>query len=499
MLELRDVSFSYRDSQGSGASGASLHVAPGECVVLAGRSGCGKTTVLRCANGLAWGFYEGDFVGEVRIGGRTVSGYPFHELAPLVGSVFQDPRSQFFSADCLSELCFVCENLGVPVEDMRSRAAEAVDAVGISGLLHKTVFEMSGGERQLLAIASARAARPAVYALDEPSANLDSVAARSIARVIATLKAEGSSVLVAEHKLWYLREVVDRLVIIEDGKIVDDYPRSRFLGWDGSEYARRGLRSLFPEREARPKRRSKASSEAAPRMPAPAVEAAEVVKRKGKAVVLRGASLRLAAGEVTAIVGPNGSGKSTIAKILCGLDSPDSGKVLLDGKPGTPASLSRAAYYFLQDCDYQLFSDSVAKELLIGVPRSGENEARSASLLSELGLADFAARHPASLSRGQKQRLCAACALIKKPALLALDEPTSGLDSGSMAALGGLIRRAASEGAAVAIITHDYEFARDYADKVAVMNSGLVIDEYPLDDSGLEALEKHFFTQAKDY
>jgi energy-coupling factor transport system ATP-binding protein len=497
MFSIRNATFSYEGTADEGIRDITLDVAPGECVVLAGESGCGKTTLLRCINNLAPRFYRGSFSGEITLSETDLRSLEFADMAAVVGTLFQDPRSQFFSADPLSELSFVCENLAIDVSEIRRRVEEAVAAMRIGSLLGKTVFQMSGGERQMTAVASIRSARPQLYLMDEPSANLDVAASRRIAEVIATLKREGAAVLVSEHKLWYLRDVIDRLVVIRHGSIAAEYSRDELLSWDGVEFDRYGLRRLYPEHDASTAEgiadRRRCDNRPLAAQPGPLLNLRKIVRKRQGSTVLDVDEITINRGEFAVIVGPNGAGKTTLARIACGLDRPNHGTVMINGRPARRNALSSMSYYFSQDCDYQLFADSVAEEILLTRVADAETARKAEEVMARLGLEALRERHPASLSRGQKQRVCAACALMKRPALVVLDEPTSGLDAATMGVVGSLFRAAADDGAAIVAITHDYEFATCFADRVIVMELGRIEADYRLYDDGGRRLAARFF------
>lgn len=198
-------------------------------------------------------------------------------------------------------------------------------------------------------------------------------------------------------------------------------------------------------------------------------------------------------GQFVAILGPNGAGKTTLARIACGLDRPKHGTLEMDGRPTRRNALAGASFYFSQDCDYQLFADSVSEEILLSRDEGVETVRKAEAVMARLGLETLRERHPTSLSRGQKQRVCAACALMKRPALIVLDEPTSGLDAATMEVVGSLFRDAADDGVAVVAITHDYEFAVRFADRAIVMEEGRIVADYRLDGDGIQRLARWFF------
>ena len=226
-VELRSVSFTYAGFDAPAVDDVSLAVAPGECIVLCGESGCGKTTATRIVNGLAGGFYEGSRTGEILVASRDIDDLEDWELSSLTGSVFQNPRTQFFNLDTTGEIAFGMENLGVPRKEMHRRVRDVVRELGIECLMGRGIFELSGGQMQSVAFASAWACKPSVYVLDEPSSNLDPPSMEKLASFISKAKSSGSAVIIAEHRLSYLASVADRYLLFEGGSVAAEWDAQR--------------------------------------------------------------------------------------------------------------------------------------------------------------------------------------------------------------------------------------------------------------------------------
>ena len=358
MIDIKDVSFSYGGKDVKALNQVSLHIGKGECVLLVGLSGCGKTTLTRLLNGLVPSFYEGKLSGEVLIEGKPVSEYKDGSLSQKVGSVFQNPRSQFFNVDTTGEIAFGCENIGISHEQILERVSKASYDLEMGGLMNRDIFSLSGGEKQLVAIASVYAMNPDIYVMDEPSANLDMEVTERLKKIITLLKRQGKTIIIAEHRIAYLRDLVDRVVYMKNGSIIREYSRKAFLALSDSERKKMGLRAVFPERLS-----IKSPDRICP---------TEVLLTENLAVsyskqepLIASISTTAHAGEVIGIIGRNGQGKSTFAKCVCGLLKEAAGKIIVNGSPLSLKQRAGKIYLVMQEPGYQLFADSVEKELRV--------------------------------------------------------------------------------------------------------------------------------------
>ena len=390
MIELKNVTFTYHNAERSaGVYGIDLQIPAGQVVLLCGLSGCGKTTITRLINGLAPAYYAGALEGQVLIDGRDSASVTLYELSQKVGSVFQNPRSQFFSLDSTSEIAFGCENTGVPREEMYRRIGQVSRDLDMDNLLDRNLFALSGGEKQKIACASAAAMQPAIFVLDEPSSNLDLRSIANLKAVIRKWKEQGKTVVIAEHRLYYLMEIADRVIYMENGRIIKDFPIAEFLKVDTEALHRKGLRSQKAMEYTPGCIRACQTGEilegtfecaAAEKSPASECASAEeppVCERYvtfsglafsyGKKRVLDIPELKVPSGAVTGVLGFNGAGKSTLARVICGLEKRAKGVLNDNGKSYTAKARLKKSYMVMQDVNHQLFTESVIEEVLLSM------------------------------------------------------------------------------------------------------------------------------------
>ena len=481
MIELNNINFRYENSESGTLDIRSLAIGEGEVVLLCGASGCGKTTVTRLVNGLIPHYYEGELKGSVTVGGLDVVKAELYETARVVGSVFQNPRSQFFCVDTTSEIAFACENMGLPEDTVKARIREAACDMEIEALLGRSIFNLSGGEKQKVACASVSAAHPSVFVLDEPTSNLDMDAIEGLRRTILMWKSCGKTVVIAEHRLHWLVDICDRVIYMNDGRIVSDLPMTEFAALPPEKLCELGLRPLSLRN---------LKNQSPPAISGDTLELRDFrCSYDGRNLALDIKSLSLPRSGIIAVIGHNGAGKSTLSKCLCGLEKKSVGKIDLDGMPCGRRAMLKKCYLVMQDVNHQLFCESVDDEVRLGMGK--ENEEDVLNILTQLDLSQYADRHPVSLSGGQKQRVAIASALLADKEILVLDEPTSGLDYRHMKETAALINMLLGK-RTVLIITHDPELILCCCTHVLHMENGEVSEFYPLDGSGGQRLINFF-------
>ena len=458
VVELKHVSFSYgsaEDLQTGGRilSDIDLTIRNGEFVLLTGPSGCGKTTVLRLINGLIPHFYPGKTEGEVLIDGANISGRELYETGLLTATVFQNPRTQFYNVDTTGELAFACENRGLPEKEIYGRIDQTVSTFAIEDLMDRSIFQLSGGEKQKIACAGADVAGPGIILLDEPSANLDHEATLSLRSMIANWRRQGKTIIAADHRIFYLWDLIDRAVIMQDGRITAELSGKEKDAMRPDDLAAMGLRTSVaeaPDQIALP-----GFSE---RDTPVTLKDFYFSYRGRKAPVLDISRLLIAQGEITALTGPNGAGKTSLLNCLCGLERGCRGKLEYKGKLYDRKERRKLCYLVMQDTGNQLFTESVLDEVCLSLPKgAGDAESRAKDILIQLDLDGLSDRHPQSLSGGQKQRLAIASALASGREILLFDEPTSGLDHRHMIETAQLFEKLKQMGKTILVVTHDSE------------------------------------------
>ncbi|PID71504.1 MAG: ABC transporter [Desulfobulbus propionicus] len=480
MIRLDGVSYRYAFHETFAIDNLSLSVDPEEIVLVTGASGCGKSTLIRLINGLCPHFFKGTLTGEVRVNGKNTAESSIQQLARDVGTVFQDPELQFFALQVDDELAFAHEWRGESREEIAEIVKRSASAMGISEFLDSSIHDLSEGQKQKLAIASALSLNPGVLIFDEPTANLDPESTLELAQQLAELQRQGMAILVVDHRLYWLEGIATKVVVMEAGKIVKEGEFSILR--DGEFCRRYGLR--------------KSKVEDCRTQLAPPPEDGELVVRdlffsykksmwrssSVKKEVFSGVSCSFGFG-ITAIVGDNGQGKTTLARLLTGLLKMESGRMELFGQRVEAKDTLKLSSIVLQNTDHQLHMSTVAKELEMaaGGGKAGtKSQGELKELLAEINLEHLADRHPQSLSGGEKQRLVIACGLAKKPKILILDEPTSGLDGGNMQRIVAIIERAAEQGCIILLITHDLELLELVAERalhLPMSNSGREIHD----------------------
>ena len=483
MIKIDHISFSYGEENENtgGVRDIDLNIEDGQFVVLCGESGCGKTTVTRLINGLIPHYYEGKMTGEVWVNGAKVSEQPLYDTAAVVGSVFQNPRSQFFNVDTTSEITFGCENLGQPEKDIRERFAKTVRDFRLEKLMDRNIFHLSGGEKQKIACAGVSIMEPDVLVMDEPSSNLDAASILDLRKILAFWKSQGKTIIVSEHRLYYLRGLADRFIYLAEGQVSRDYSATEFEQLTEQQRSNMGLRTFALERLLPP---------VLPQQEKTALALHNFrFAYKNEPETLHIMDCEIPTNQIVGIIGNNGAGKSTFSRCFCGLEK-RCGEIVWNGRKYRPKDRLSTCYMVMQEVNHQLFTESVLDEVLISMEE--ENQERAEEILNRLDLLAFKDRHPMSLSGGQKQRVAIASAIASKRSILFFDEPTSGLDYRHMKEVANVLRQVRDAGITVYVITHDLELILDCCTDIIHLEDGSVIDQYGMDEDGLKKIREYF-------
>ncbi|VHM49771.1 ABC transporter ATP-binding protein [Streptococcus pyogenes] len=466
MIEFQNVFFSYSDGDSS-INKIDFSIKSGECVVLCGKSGSGKSTILRTVSGLAPVFYEGNLKGKVEIDKQIPAEMDSEERAKLFGVVFQDPRSQFFMNNVQDEICFAAENIGISAYEIKKKLDEIVEFVGIEHLLSKNIDELSSGQKQKVAIASSLILQPKVLILDEPTSNLDADGVKVLIKIIKKIKDRGIFIIISEHRLEPFKEVVNRFFYIDKGMLRKIWTKEEFESLDNENLSKLGLR---------PKTINKSSKTEKSKNLILDIESLHFHYKRTNSGI-DDINLKLYKGEVISLLGNNGAGKTTLCKVISGLLKENRGTIKYKGKAANRNLRNKFCYFVMQDADYQLYSDSVVGEISIGKKTTEKLKQDMVDSLNAFSLNELKDRHPASLSGGEKQRVILAAAYCSDADVYILDEPTSGMDGDGLRAIIKWVKLLSAKGKIVIIITHDLLLAKATSDKFLYLQEGEQIKE----------------------
>ncbi len=500
VVRVRDLRYRY---PGAGSDwvleDVSLDVDSGEYVLVCGPSGSGKSTLCRTFNGLIPHFYGGRMEGRVEVTGLDTRDYPVAELFAHVGLVFQNSQAQLFNSTVESELAFGLESLGLPSREIGQRIGQTAETAGITHLLDRRPYQLSGGEQRLVTIAAALALRPEALVLDEPYASLDPANVNRVRAALGRIHRRGTAIVITEHRLENAAVDAQRMLVLHQGQLaLDGAPRDLFardltpygltlpavvraaraLGLSDVPLTVESLASAADGRALPP--------DLLPHRPTGAPAGGETVLRVenvdfsfGNTSVLRDVGLTLDAGECLALVGANGSGKTTLIKHFNGLHRPDRGEVFVLGEDARRASVSELARHVglvFQNVNNQFFKFQVREEIEVGAQALERYDGAWLEELIELfHLEPLLDRAPYRLSEGEKKRVAFAAALAGSPEILVLDEPTTGQDSPFRQALKHLFGDLRARGLSVVLVTHDLDFAEQCADRWVLLAQGQVL------------------------
>ena len=501
-FQIKDLNFAYPTAGGKKSlDGVSLSIEKGEYIVLCGKSGSGKTTLLRQLKSVLAPY--GKKSGEILFNGTPIAQVSQRDQSAKIGYVMQNPDDQIVTDKVWHELAFGLESLGCDQKTMRARVAEMACYFGIADWFHKDVANLSGGQKQLLNLASIMAMQPEVLILDEPTSQLDPIAASDFLNTVRKINIElGTTVIITEHRLEDIFPYADRAIVMDAGRVIaDDTPRNIgkllyaqkndmfaamptpvrvFYGAEGEgdcPLTVREGRTWLSRHYSDPKVNALPAKELNEKIENPALSLKELWFRyeKDSPDVLRGVSAEVPAGSLYAIVGGNGAGKSTALKAVCGICKPYRGKVKVFGKPMEKyksAELFGGCLAMLPQDPKSLFVKKTVREDLAEMTQDQQKLAEIAAICE---ISDLLDSHPYDLSGGEQQRSALAKVLLTDPKLILLDEPTKGIDSFFKEKLAGILCKLKEQGITIVMVSHDVEFCAKYADQVSMFFDGQIL------------------------
>lgn len=449
MLEFKDVSFTYKNSNNKVLDRVNFKINKGECILLTGVSGSGKSTLIHLMNGLIPTLYEGKLEGEILFKNKDLKDIESYDISKNIGYVSQDPRGHFFTTNTTSELVFSMENYGIPLNEMKKKYSELVNLLELEKLVDKNIIYISSGERQKIAIGCSLSLEPEIIILDEPSSNLDFHMTKKLKQLIEKLKTKGYTIIIAEHRMYYIQDLIDRVFVINNGKVIEKTISDLK---SNNEVPLRSLDIFNLELENISCKNKELLME---------------VNNITYKNILTNITTTVYKGDVIGLIGKNGVGKTTLLRLLSNIMKPNKGKIVGKVVP----------FLVMQDMDYQFFTESVESEMKFG---SADNDLEKInSLLMKLGLTEFKDKIPFELSGGQKQRLLIAISALANVNLLMFDEPTSGLDYVNMTKVSGILKDL-SKNSALIVATHDIEFLYKTCNRVVYLDDKVIKEDFYL-------------------
>ena len=484
-LVVEGLSFRYRNRPELALREVSLTLESGELLLVAGASGCGKTTLIRCINGLIPRSYKGELSGRVLLNGQDTAEWPLSRISQTVGTVLQDPERQILGAYVSAEVAFGLENLGLPRGEIVQRVDETIDYLDISHLRDRETFYLSGGEKQKVSLAGVLAMRPGILLLDEPLASLDPASAQEALSLFRRLADEGVSIILVEHRVEDALSIhPDRVLFMQEGTITYCGPPDGLAEVVDYRQVKMPAPVVIQRAASAPPPTFEPAIKPNGREPLVSFESVSFAYGDGPAVI-RDVDLTIRRGDVVALLGPNGAGKTTLVKHAIGLLKPRQGHVLVEGRDTRKMSVAQIAHtlgYVFQSPSHMLFAPSVQEELAFGPKNLGyspedtsDGVSRAVDIVNLQGLEDYP---PLALSFGQQKRVSIAAILAMRSKILVMDEPTAGQDYWNyMAFMDAILQMPGF--AAILFITHDIDLATCYANRVVLMHGGRIAADGP--------------------
>lgn len=495
IIEVENLSFKYSTRDNFTLENINFKINKGEFIGIVGKSGSGKSTLLHCLTGIIPNEISGEKTGSVKINNLDTDKHETGDITRELGIVFQNPESQLFNVTVEDEVAFMCENLAFPKNKIKESVDFALDTIGIRDLKDAYPFELSGGEKQKVAIASVLSVKPKILVLDEPSSELDANGRKMVFDTLEKLKNDGMTIILVEHNLDDSYKLLDRLAVLDNGKIkmfekIENVFKSNIfelLGLRPPQIVQLAsnlesnkilidnneIIDLLDEKLSSNQNFLKYKNFIHKSSGEYAIEIENLSFKREDKEVLKNINLKIKKGEIVSLIGKNGSGKTTLALLIMGLLKENSGNIRIFGKEtnGSTKKIKKKIGFLFQNPEYQLFCNTVSEEIKYGINTDIDSE----KILKRMNLIDFKDKHPLTLSRGERQRVATATVLSIDPDILIIDEPTTGQDWTNIKSFMDILTELNNEGKTIFIISHDMRIVGEYCQRVILMDDGEIL------------------------
>lgn len=494
IIDVENLSFKYFGCNDFALKDINIKIGKGEFIGVIGKSGSGKSTLLHCLTGIIPHEIKGEKTGSVIINNLNTDEHGISEITNQLGIVFQNPEIQLFNISVEDELAFICENLAYPIDEIKKSVDFALDTIGIRHLKDEYPFNLSGGEKQKVAIASVLTVRPKILVLDEPTSELDVKGKETVFKTLKKLKNDGMTIILVDHNLDGSYKLADKLILLDDGKIemfgetenILKSPMIESLGLRLPQQVQMGLKlkldgmlmdienmaRLLDEKIINKEFSIKYLNLVNNSNVENAIKIENLSFKRDNHVILKNIDLEIKKGDFIALIGKNGSGKTTLALIIMGILKKNKGVVNVFGETnGDIKKIRKKVGFLFQNPEHQLFCNTVTEEIKYGL----ENDIDMNKIMENMNLKRLKDNHPLTLSRGERQRVATATAISNNPEILIIDEPTTGQDWNNIKSFMNILKELNDNGKTILIITHDMRVVGEYCKKVILMDDGEIL------------------------